>query len=52
MHLASATHIPVLGLFSGMNIEKYKPYNFNSLGFNTNDSDNEAIYNTIQAILN
>jgi ADP-heptose:LPS heptosyltransferase len=52
MHLASAAHIPVLGLFSGMNIEKYKPYNSNSLAFNTNNSDNEAIYNTIQAILN
>jgi ADP-heptose:LPS heptosyltransferase len=51
MHLASAAHIPVLGLFSGLNMEKYKPYNFNSLGFNTNDSDNESIYKSIQAIL-
>ncbi|MBA4155073.1 glycosyltransferase family 9 protein [Flavobacterium sp.] len=52
MHLASAAQVPVLGLFSVTNMEKYKPYNSNSIGLNTNDSNNEAIYEAIESILN
>lgn len=51
MHLASSAQIPVIGLFSGFNMEKYKPYNSKSTGCNTNDFDNEVIYKTIQSIL-
>ena len=52
MHLASSAQIPVVGLFSVTNMEKYKPYNSNSIGLNTNDSNNEAIYKAIEIILN
>lgn len=52
MHLASSSQVPVVGLFSGNNMEKYKPYNSNSIGLNTNDSDKEAIFKAIETILN
>jgi len=37
MHLASASKIPVVGLFSVTDILKYRPYNDYSLAINTND---------------
>lgn len=52
MHLASAAQVPVVGLFSVTNIQKYQPYNPKSIGLNTNDSENEVIYKSIEAILN
>ena len=48
MHLASAAQVPVVGLFSVTNMEKYKPYNSNSIGLNTDDSNNETIYKAIE----
>lgn len=35
MHLASAAQIPAIGLFSVTNIEKYQPYNANSVAIQT-----------------
>jgi len=36
MHLASAAHIPTVGLFSVSNLQKYEPYGYNSHGTDTN----------------
>ncbi|KAF2329065.1 glycosyltransferase family 9 protein [Flavobacterium daemonense] len=36
MHLANASHIPTVGLFSGLNIQKYQPYGFGSVAIDTN----------------
>ncbi len=36
MHLANAVHIPVMGLFSVSNLEKYKPFGNSSCGIDTN----------------
>jgi ADP-heptose:LPS heptosyltransferase len=41
MHLASAVHTPTVGLFSVSNINKYKPYNNNSITVDTNISGAE-----------
>ncbi len=36
MHLANASHIPTVGLFSGLNLQKYQPYGFGSVAIDTN----------------
>lgn len=36
MHLASAVHTPTVGLFSVTNLQKYKPYGYDSIGIDTN----------------
>jgi len=52
MHLASAAHIPTVGLFSVSNLQKYKPYGYRSLGIDTSTivSKNQYIL-MIDAIL-
>lgn len=52
MHLASAVHTPTVGLFSVSNINKYKPYNNNSVAVNTNTNGVEnACINALNKIL-
>jgi ADP-heptose:LPS heptosyltransferase len=51
MHLASAAQTPVVGLFSVTNIQKYKPYNEESVVIDTNTMDIDDIVNAINKIL-
>ena len=51
MHLASAAHVPVVGLFSVTNIAKYKPYNEGSVAIDTNTMDIDDIVKAIDKIL-
>lgn len=51
MHLASASKIPVIGLFNVTNPLKYSPYNHNSLGIETADNDIENIIEVLETIL-
>ena len=51
MHLASAAHIPTVGLFSSTNVNKYQPYNKNSVAINTNNSDSKECIKIINKIL-
>jgi ADP-heptose:LPS heptosyltransferase len=51
MHLASASHIPVLGLFKFDNIEKYRPYGYNSTGIRTQDLNIDDIFREIDNII-
>jgi len=44
MHLASAVHIPTVGLFSVSNLQKYEPYGNGSRGVNTNDIVSKSQY--------
>lgn len=52
MHLASASHIPTVGLFCVTNLQKYEPYGYGSKGVDTNAmvSKNQYIV-TIDEIL-
>jgi len=47
MHLASAAQLPVVGLFSVTNTDKYAPYGAKSVAINTNET---TIDDWIQAI--
>lgn len=51
MHLASSANIPVIGLFSVTNINRYHPYGNNSIALNTNNSNIEDIIAAIDKIL-
>ncbi|MBO9584780.1 MAG: glycosyltransferase family 9 protein [Flavobacterium sp.] len=44
MHLASAVHIPVIGLFSISKLKKYEPYGERSMGIDTNANVNKNCY--------
>lgn len=52
MHLASAAQIPTIGLFSVTSLEKYQPYNANSLAIQTDSSELGSWIKTIRKILN
>jgi len=51
MHLASATKIPVVGLFKFDNIETYKPYANKSVGVSSENLNTEYIFKQINNIL-
>jgi len=51
MHLASAAHVPTVGLFSVTDAEKYQPYGNNSLAINTTITDTEASIRILNNIL-
>lgn len=51
MHLASAAQIPTIGLFSGANIEKYQPYNANSISIQTDLTALDEWIKTIYEVL-
>lgn len=51
MHLASSVHVPTVGLFSSSNINKYQPYNNNSVAINTDISDTKECIEIINKIL-
>lgn len=51
MHLASSVHIPTVGLFSISNINKYQPYNNNSVAINTDISDPKECIEILNKIL-
>lgn len=51
MHLASAAHVPTVGLFSVTDQTRYEPYNNNSIGIDTNFSDTEKCVQTVAAVL-
>lgn len=51
MHLASASKIPVIGLFKFNNISKYKPYGNKSVGIRTQDLNPEIIFKEIELIV-
>jgi len=51
MHLASATKIPVVGLFKFDNIEMYKPYANKSVGIPSENLNTEYIFKQINNIL-
>ncbi len=52
MHLACASQIPVVGLFSVTVPEKYEPYGNNSIAIDTNVTDLEAMIEIIKKRLN
>ncbi|MFC0321570.1 MULTISPECIES: glycosyltransferase family 9 protein [Olivibacter] len=52
MHLASASGIPTIGLFSVSDEDVYAPYNGKSFAVNTNHIDNEKIMQLIYNALN
>lgn len=52
MHLASASKIPTIGLFSVTNPFIYKPYNPGSVGLNTNKVSVDEIIAEINKIIN
>jgi ADP-heptose:LPS heptosyltransferase len=52
MHLASASQIPTIGLFSVTNIEKYQPYNAHSLAIQTDKSELNDWIKSIYKVLN
>lgn len=53
MHLASSVQTPTVGLFSvsDFNLNKYKPYNNNSVGVNTNKKSVDEILEIVHTIL-
>ena len=51
MHLASASLVPTIGLFSKINIENYKPYGNNNLAINTNLSTIDEALITVEQTL-
>jgi len=51
MHLASATKIPVVGLFKFDNIDMYKPYANRSIGIRSENLNTEYILEQINTIL-
>ncbi|CAD7816319.1 hypothetical protein CHRY9390_03145 [Chryseobacterium aquaeductus] len=51
MHLASASGVPTVGLFSVSSEEVYAPYNGESFSVNTNHTDNDTILRLIDVIL-
>ena len=53
MHLASSVQTPTVGLFSvsDFNLNKYKPYNTNSIGINTNKKSVDEILEIVYTIL-
>ncbi|TDO97728.1 glycosyltransferase family 9 protein [Flavobacterium sp. 245] len=51
MHLASASKVPTVGLFSGANVKKYEPYGNNSLGVDTNTNSIPEFIRIINSIL-
>jgi ADP-heptose:LPS heptosyltransferase len=52
MHLASSVQTPTVGLFSGVNQNKYQPYNNNSVAISTNNSTVDEWIKVINRILN
>lgn len=51
MHLASASGVPTIGLFSVSDEDVYAPYNDKSFAVNTNRIDNEEIMRLIHSVL-
>ncbi|TDR17431.1 glycosyltransferase family 9 protein [Marinicella litoralis] len=51
MHLASAAHVPTLGLFNVTDIDKYRPYNNWSHAIDTNVTDHLAIISHLKSTL-
>lgn len=51
MHLASASKIPVVGLFKFDNVEKYQPYGNKSIGICTQDLNPKNIFKEIDSII-
>jgi heptosyltransferase-3 len=51
MHLASAAHVPTVGLFSVTDQKRYEPYNNNSIAINTNYRNTETCVHTVAAVL-
>ncbi|MBF4983140.1 glycosyltransferase family 9 protein [Nonlabens mediterrranea] len=51
MHLASASGVPVVGLFSRTNKHVYGPFNGNSISLHTRDLTNDDIINAIDGII-
>jgi len=51
MHLASASKIPVIGLFKFDNVEMYKPYANKSVGIPSENLNTEHIFKQIDKIL-
>jgi len=51
MHLASASKIPVVGLFSVTDVLKYRPYNDYSLAINTNNLSIETCVEIVEKTL-
>lgn len=51
MHLASAAQTPTIGLFSVTNIEKYQPYNANSVAIQTDSTELDDWIKTIHKVL-
>lgn len=51
MHLGSSVQTPTVGLFSVTDMDKYQPYNKNSLGLNTNILSTNEIVKKIDAII-
>lgn len=51
MHLASASGTPVIGLFSVTEIEKYQPYNENSVAIQTDATELNSWITTIHKVL-
>jgi ADP-heptose:LPS heptosyltransferase len=51
MHLASASKLPTVGLFSVTNPEKYKPYNKGSMAINTEVTSQDEILEIVEDIL-
>ena len=51
MHLASAAHTSVVGLFKRNNVKVYAPYNGKSVGVNTNETGIGELVAIIREIL-
>lgn len=51
MHLASASKVPTLGLFSISKLKKYQPYGNNSVGIDTTKNNIADIIKTLNGIL-
>jgi ADP-heptose:LPS heptosyltransferase len=51
MHLASAVHLPVIGLFSVTNPEAYGPYGFGSIAITIEEDRTTAVLNALTSIL-
>jgi ADP-heptose:LPS heptosyltransferase len=51
MHLASASQVPTVGLFSITKPGAYQPYNNNSIGLDTNETDMDECMRVVARIL-
>lgn len=51
MHLASASQTPIVGLFKATNLNKYGPYNANSVAIDTNNTSTSESMEEIDRIL-